>query len=59
MIFIDQTQPVHIVEKILGYTQAQDGRIVLDIELDNGTRDAVTLTVDDLLALAGLRVVED
>lgn len=62
MIFIDQTKldlTVRVIEKVLGYTHAHDGRLVLDVEFRDGTQDVIILTITELLALSLLPVVQD
>ena len=56
MIFIDRTQPggdsPRIVENILGYTRTHDGRLAIELEFRDGTREVVTRTVAEWLLLS-------
>jgi len=56
MIFIDRTKregdSPRIIENILGYTRVPDGRLAIELEFNDGTRDIVTMTVIEWLALS-------
>ena len=59
MIFIDQTKQEapgpRVIENILGYTRTPDGRLAIELEFRDGTRETVTMTVVEWLALSLLQ----
>ncbi len=56
MIFIDQTKQgapgPRVIENILGYTRTPDGRLAIELEFSDGTRETVTRTVAEWLLLS-------